>query len=129
MNRAMLRASKKIGRALMKQPKDRFLELPYSEIQRVRVGKKPDRAWKNNHHVVLLYKNERTILGIKMDKYMIRRNDSEPIKDWHEIQDVKNDVIGSDVEAYQVFPKSYDLVDVANMYWLFVPSELKNETI
>lgn len=122
VNREMLRLSKKIGRSMMKLPPSKFEEVSWSETQGLSIKNKPDKAWKSNHHVVQVYRNERLILGKLMNKWMIRRNDSEPIREWHEIQNIKNEVIGEEVEAIQIFPKASELVDVANMYWLFTPS-------
>lgn len=124
MNREQKRLSHKIGKRMMKLQKNSFELIPYSDIQKVNIKNKPDMAWKNNHHVVQLYKKERNILGILMDKWMIRRNDSQAIKDWYEIQEIKNDIIGREKQAIQIFPKESELVDVANMYWLFTESEI-----
>jgi hypothetical protein len=59
------------------------------------------------------------ILDKKMDKIMIRRNDAEPIREWHALQNIKDKIVGEDRMAIQVFPRKDELVDVANMYWLF----------
>lgn len=109
---------------MMSLPPNEFEEISYSEIQKTTVGIKPDQAWRNNHYTVQLYRQERLIMGVMMDKWMIRRNDAEPIKNWRDLQNVKNEVIGERIEAYQVFPKRSELVDVANMYWLFTEANL-----
>lgn len=122
MNRKMMRASKKIGKSMMKLPASKFEEIPYYEIQQrspERMKQMPDRVWKNNHYTVQLYRYDRDLLGHPVDRLMIRRNDAEPIRDWHELQSIKSQIIGKEKEAFQVFPKESELVDVANMYWLF----------
>lgn len=111
----------------MKLPENDFEEISFSQIQSISVSKKPDRAWKNNHYVVQLYYDDRVVNGIMMDKWMIRRNDSQTINGFYELQNVKNKLIGEDVEAYQVFPKKNDLVDVANLYWLFTSTVVSLE--
>lgn len=121
MNREMMRAAKKIGQKMMKLPENEFEEISLSEIK-MRFAdrmRRPDRAWKNNHYVVQLYRCERSILGRHMDKVMIRRNDAEPIREWHALQNIKDQIVGEEKMAIQVFPPKSDLVDVANMYWLF----------
>lgn len=122
MNRELMRASKKLGAKMMKLPPGKFEEIPFSELLRFdgRMTRMPDRAWKNNHYVVQLYRCERSILGKLMDKVMIRRNDAEPIQEWHCLQEIKNQICGDETMAVQVFPPKSQLVDVANMYWLFV---------
>lgn len=122
MNRAMMRASKKIGASMMKLNAGKFEEISWREISMTSVKNKPDRAWKNNHYIVQLYRKERVIFGITMDKLMIRRNDAEPIRDWYTLQNIKNEILGKEHEAIQIFPKDSELVDVANMYWLFCES-------
>ena len=119
MNRQMMRASKKIGRRMMKLPENEFEKISYAEMARTRVDKLPDIAWKNNHYTVQLYRCERVILGKLMDKVMIRRNDGEPIREWRVLQKIKDQIIGEDKMAIQVFPPKEELVDVANLYWIF----------
>lgn len=123
MNREMMRASIKLGKRMMKHPPGEFEEIPYSEIiSRFdgRVNKLPDRAWKNNHFVVQLYRRDRLVLGVLHDKIMIRKNDGQPIREWYCLQEIKNKIAGDEVSAIQIFPKESELVDEANMYWLFV---------
>ena len=115
----MMRASKAIGRRMMKLPENEFEEISYVEMARTRDGKLPDFAWKNNHYTVQLYRRERFILGKLMDKVMIRRNDGEPIREWRVLQKIKDQIIGEDKMAIQVFPPKEELVDVANLYWIF----------
>lgn len=125
MNREMNRAAKKIGKKMMKLPESNFEELPYSEVSRVGDGKmvRPDRIWKSNHYSVQFYKKERSYFGVLMDKLMIRRHDAEPIREWHVLQKIKSEILGDEAMAIQVFPAESELVDVANMYWLFTPSD------
>lgn len=54
----------------------------------------------------------------------IRRHDNKPMG-WTELQRTKNEIVGEDVTAIQVFPKTTDLVDQANMYhlWAFLEYE------
>lgn len=125
MNREMRRLSEKIGTNLMKKSFNEFEEIPFSELQsrfEHKMKRVPDRAWKNNHYVVQCYRCERSMFGKLFDKIMIRRNDSARITDFYSIQNIKNLICGEDVMAVQVFPEQDKLVDVANLYWLFVES-------
>jgi hypothetical protein len=118
----MMRAAAKFGKKMMRLPENEFQEISFAELRSRFLGvlsKIPDRAWKNNHSVVQLYRNDRMILDKKMDKIMIRRNDAEPIREWHALQNIKDKIVGEDRMAIQVFPRKDELVDVANMYWLF----------
>ena len=122
MNREMMRASRKLGKKMMKLPPNPFDEMMFGEIMNIcgKYKRIPDRVWKNNHFVVQLFRKERHILGKLMDKVMIRRNDAEPIREWHCLQEIKNQIVGENGTAIQVFPPQNELVDVANMYWLFI---------
>ena len=42
----------------------------------------------------------------------ISRVDGEPIRSWKDIQEIKNDLLGEDVVAIEVFPKQCDFVNV-----------------
>lgn len=48
------------------------------------------------------------------------RNVSETDIAWRDMQRIKNDLFGEDAVALEVFPPTWDLVDEANMYHLWV---------
>ena len=48
----------------------------------------------------------------------IRRHDGKPLG-WTQLQRIKNEIVGDDQLAVQVFPKESNKVDQANMYHLF----------
>jgi hypothetical protein len=54
---------------------------------------------------------------------MIRRNDELPEHNWSKIQRIKNEVFGEDAVALEVYPKQRNLIDVANIYWLWILPE------
>ena len=124
MNRQMRRASAKIGKSMMKLPDNEFEDITVEARTKTRfhLSKYPDKVWKNNHYSVQLYRGYRVMFGVKMDKLMIRRHDSDKISEWHALQDIKNRIVGDEATAIQVFPPKSQLVDVANMYWLFIES-------
>ncbi len=51
---------------------------------------------------------------------MVRRNDEGPIRSWSDMQRIKNEIVGKDRVAVEVYPPESDLVDQANMYHLWV---------
>jgi hypothetical protein len=53
----------------------------------------------------------------------IRRNDRKPIRDWRHFQRIKNELVGSEREALELFPAESRLVDEANQYHLWVLPE------
>ena len=53
----------------------------------------------------------------------ITRLDREAIHDWRDIQRIKNDVMGAEREAVELYPSESRLVDTSNTYWLYVLPE------
>lgn len=51
----------------------------------------------------------------------IKRIDKEPIRDWADMQQIKNELIGPENEGIEIFPAESRLVDMANQYhiWCF----------
>ena len=54
----------------------------------------------------------------------IRRLDNQPISDFVVFQKIKNEFLGDEVEAVQVFPKVSNYVDNSNTYHLFSWKEM-----
>jgi hypothetical protein len=50
----------------------------------------------------------------------IRRLDREIVRDWRDIQEIKNQLVGPECEGFELFPAESRLVDAANQYHLFV---------
>jgi len=50
----------------------------------------------------------------------IKRNDQEIIRDWRDLQRIKNELFGPEAEAVELFPAESRLVDAANQYHLWV---------
>ena len=54
---------------------------------------------------------------------MVRRNDEAPVRSWSDMQRIKNEIVGTERVAVEVYPAESDLVDQANMYHLWVLPE------
>ena len=128
MNRAMMRAAKKNGRKMAKRGWNEFSDVTEEAIKRHielngRITSRfPDQVFQNNIYTVQVF-NFKCEWG-HVRKAMIRRNDELPEHNWLKIQRIKNEVFGEDVVALEVYPKQRNLVDVANLYWLWVlPSD------
>jgi hypothetical protein len=50
----------------------------------------------------------------------IHRNDRAPIGDWRVMQQIKNEVAGTDREAVEIYPAERYLIDTSNEYHLWV---------
>lgn len=53
----------------------------------------------------------------------IKRLDREPIHDWRILQEIKNEIVGPECEAVELYPAESRKVDVANQYHLFAIAE------
>lgn len=53
----------------------------------------------------------------------IRRRDGAAIFDWRHMQQIKNEMVGEEREAFQLFPAESRKVDTSNKYHLFVLPE------
>ena len=49
----------------------------------------------------------------------IRRHDEKKSCPWSHKQKIKNILLGEDANAIEIFPSEEDLVDAANIYWLW----------
>jgi len=50
----------------------------------------------------------------------IKRIDREAIRDWRDLQEIKNQLVGEENEGIELFPAESRRVDTANQYHLFV---------
>lgn len=50
----------------------------------------------------------------------IKRHDKEPIHDWRHMMEIKNQIVGEEFEAVELYPKKSRMVDTANQYHLWV---------
>lgn len=49
----------------------------------------------------------------------IKRRDNEPARDWRDLQRIKNELLGQEVEAVELYPAESRRVDTANQYHLW----------
>ncbi len=49
----------------------------------------------------------------------IKRIDRAPVHDWRELQQIKNEIVGPDCEAVELYPAESRVVDTANQYHLW----------
>jgi hypothetical protein len=81
-------------------------------------------CWNNDLYVVMLKRPENVseaegfILPDGFVWLSIRRTDREPIFDWRHMQQIKNQLVGDECEAVQIFPAESRLVDTCNQYHL-----------
>lgn len=118
--------SEKNGKKLMKKPAGDLLPIDLTASP-VAAPEWMTRCYRNNRYTVMINDNaERS--GLLAIKAMVRQHDGLPIKNhWREMQNIKNAIFGREAEAVEFYPKESELVDVANVYWLWVFVEGKND--
>lgn len=83
-----------------------------------RVGPDPfgdgGEMWLNDRYVVSV-----TRLPEGGTHLSIRRSDRKALHDWRDLQRIKNDILGPEVEAVELYPAESRLVDTANQYHLW----------
>lgn len=80
------------------------------------------RAWNNDrYHVMEMVVGDIQVL-------MVGRHDCKPDMPWTDLQRIKNELIGEEREAVEVFPKVSELIDQANArhIWIIPENERLN---
>lgn len=101
-------------------PEDHFKEL-------MRMGLSEDEATvtmaeeRNTAYFVNdIYQVARIWRSDEVTQLNIRRRDGKPIfRDWRHFQRIKNEMVGAEVEAIELYPAESRLVDTSNKYHLF----------
>jgi hypothetical protein len=86
--------------------------------------------WTNDDYWVVLDKECRgerykTLLGHPLWHLTITRRDEQPDRNWQMFQIIKNEIVGQEYEAVELYPAQSRLMDVANKYhlWVLAPKE------
>lgn len=87
-----------------------------------RMSRPPAQVFKNNLFVVQVWPREETEWG-GVTMVGIRRGDAAAIHSWQDLYRIKNEIFGAERAALEVYPAVSELVDDANMYWLFLLDE------
>jgi hypothetical protein len=83
-----------------------------------------DRVYRNSRYQVNVWDSHPDLpdgkIFPKMIWLSIKRLDREPIHDWRELQRIKDEIVGKNHEAVELYPARSRLVDTSNQYHLFV---------
>lgn len=119
--RAMERAKEKHVATLMRSGFSKWTDitdLPHTKQLTGKMTDPPYKVMMNGLFIVQMFKQQNA--WGECIRLMIRWNDARPTHDWSMFQRIKNELVGDDRVALEVYPNQKNLVDVANMYWLFV---------
>lgn len=84
-------------------------------------------VWKNNLYQVIKKPVKTLPKGwSEMIHLSIRRLDRHPLRDWRHFQRIKNELVGPENEAIEIYPSEKRLVDTANEFhlWVFKSTEV-----
>lgn len=76
-------------------------------------------VWVNDLYRATVNRKKNKEFGAEMAEIAITRKDKEAIHDWRHFQQIKNDLVGEDCEAIEIYPNEKRLMDTANTYWLY----------
>jgi hypothetical protein len=79
---------------------------------------RPAAAWQNDRYLVLVFERENGVTELS-----IRRQDRDYPRDWRHFQRIKNEILGPEREACELFPAESRLVDGANQFHLWALPE------
>jgi hypothetical protein len=85
-----------------------------------------DSCWVNSRYQVFVRFVQPEMPGWPIMVHLsIKSHDREPHHDWRDFQRLKNELVGTDSEALEVYPAEARLVDEANQFhlWCFPPGE------
>jgi len=94
-----------------------------------------DEVWVNNSFQVIVYRDPKKAPELpqghdgwpNMIWLSIKRTDQEAIHDWRDLQTIKNQIVGPENEAVEVYPAESRMVDTANQFhlWVFTDPTIK----
>lgn len=80
----------------------------------------PAHVWRNEIYEVWAYElGDGGGMHPPMVWLSIKRHDREPLRDWRELQRIKNELVGRECEAVELFPAESRLVDTSNQFHLW----------
>lgn len=115
----------------MAKKKSKPVNVPWTEFQEADYLQAPDgkliqvdpdtRVFKNSRYQVVTVDKKIDPFGT-VRWLSIKRLDRAVIRDWRELQKIKNALAGPEVEAVEIFPAESRLVDTSNQFhsWAFV---------
>lgn len=113
--------------ALLSQPCDYFrshfggrvptLVEKLAWIEQAMQNAQPGEIWENDIYTVRV---RRRAPFVHLD---ISRKDELPCENWHHFQQIKNELVGPEHEAVELYPAESRLVDTANQYHLWIVAD------
>lgn len=104
---------------------NRRLKLPAGKLMPIDLNGRDHPAWmtrayQNNRYIVMIDDNSMTTHGTAI-RAMIQTVHDQPIHNhWSEIQNIKNEIFGTEAVGIEYYPAESKLVNDHNIYWLWI---------
>lgn len=133
---AMSRAEKKLNKMractpwvpLAEVPLERILDST-SAVDRAMVAASlaESRVYQNHLYNVIARHSEDEEGQPHMIQLAVKRIDQQAIHDWRDLQTIKNELVGPESEAVELYPAEGRLIDSSNTMYLFVLTPLEHQ--
>jgi hypothetical protein len=90
-----------------------------------KIGGRPEAIFANSRYQVAIWTDTAPEPFGEYAHLSIKVHDKQAWHDWRDLQRIKNELCGVEVEAVEVYPAESRLVDTANQYHLYVFKRLK----
>lgn len=80
-------------------------------------------GWRNNIYSVQVFRRSDAWEGGEVLHLAIRRHDGHEVEAWSDLQRIRNEIVGAERVAIEVYPSDAEVIDSANMRHLFVLPE------
>jgi hypothetical protein len=77
------------------------------------------RAFRNNRYIVTVNDYAETTAGYAV-RAMVQSLTGEPVRNWEDLQRVKNECFGEETVAIEYYPAQSKLVNAHHIYWLWI---------
>lgn len=109
--------------AIVAHAKTSFPDIPEDQIQAMLAEVSTQEIWINDEYQVHVRRDVVTDSGMPMVHLSIKSRNREPVRDWRAFQRIKNQLVGLECEAIELFPAESRLVDAANQYHLWAVAD------
>jgi hypothetical protein len=98
---------------------DRCPEYPFFREQTEDHGNHNREVWRNSRYLVSVDRIPVESLDVPVIHLQIESNNHHAVRDWRDFQRIKNELVGKEEEALEMYPAESRLVDTCNTYHLW----------
>ena len=73
-----------------------------------------DEIWENSVYLAMATVRQGHVKFIQ-----VQRQDGKAVRDWRDMQRIKNQIAGEEIDAYELYPPESELADSGNTYWIW----------